>query len=442
MVTLAKFEEDFYETYKNEKRKIVLYGAGNECRRHLMEIPSIDMICDQNALKIQSIDGIRVCLPEEMCCYKEPIYIIVCVRDEKICDEIVRTVFELKIEARIFLLCNNISFANSYSETMHSYVPHETISKLKVNIVNSDQDWIFNKFAVKMEEMLLSLGVDVTISTDSRNDVDINHHIPLAAYKAYPNDTLMITHVQNTKVLFLLKKQLEVAGMGICMSKETMNRLAEYGVPRYKLCYINPAQDNIIKPRKYTIGITNRCYDNVDVRKRADSLLDALDGVEAAYFRFVIMGSGWDRIIEKMKESGFEVEYYPEFIYDIYTMLMQRIDYFLYMGFDEGAMGYLDAMAAGVGTIVTPQGYHLDVDCPIDYPCSTTKQFRDAFLDLQKRRKRKAEAVKEWNWNNYAVKHLEIWEYLLARKPLKELYKNQLKYEDGIFSILPEDHRI
>ena len=188
--------------------------------------------------------------------------------------------------------------------------------------------------------------------------------------------------------------------------------------------------------------ITNRCYDGVDLRKRADSLLDVLEGVDASYFRFVIMGSGWDRIVERMRESGFEVEYYPEFIYDTYSVLMQQIDYYLYMGFDEGAMGYLDALAAGAGTIVTPQGFHLDVDCPIDYPCSTVKQFREAFLDLQEKRKRKTDAVKEWNWRNYAVKHLEIWEYLLARKPLKELYKNQLIYEDGIFSMLPEDHRI
>lgn len=442
MVTLAKFDEDFYEIFKNEKKKVVLYGAGNECRKHLQEFPVIDMICDQNAAQIQNVDGIPVCLPEEMCDYEEPFYIIICVRNRVICDEIVETISKLKIDAKIFLLFNNISFTNSYHSTMRSYVHHESDVKLKVNIVNRDQGWIFNKFTVRMQEMLLDLGVNVTISADTRSDVDINHHIPMTEYKPYPNDTLMITHVHNTKILSLLKKQLKIAGIGICMSKATMNQLVEYGVPRDKLCYINPAQDNVIKSRKYTMGITNRCYDGVDLRKRADSLLDALEGVDASYFRFVIMGSGWDNIVEQMRRNGFEVEYYPEFLYDTYTLLMQQIDYFLYMGFDEGAMGYLDALKAGAGTIVTPQGYHLDVDCPIDYPCSTVKQFREAFLDLQEKRKRKADAVKEWNWKNYAVKHLEIWEYLLARKPLKELYKNQLLYEDGIFSMLPEDHRL
>ena len=258
MITLAKFEEDFYETYKNEKRKIVLYGAGNECRSHLMQFPSVDMICDQNAAEIKSINGISVRLPEEMCCYEEPIYIIVCVRNGKICNEIIKFFSTLKVEAKIFLLCNNISFTNSYGATMHSYVPCECNSKLRVNIVNRDQGWIFSKFAARMEEMLLALGVEVMVSADTRSDVDINHHIPLGEYKPYPNDTLMITHIHNKKVLFILKKQLETVGVGICMSRATMNQLVQCGVPRDKLCYINPAQDNVIKPQKYTMGITNR----------------------------------------------------------------------------------------------------------------------------------------------------------------------------------------
>ena len=52
------------------------------------------------------------------------------------------------------------------------------------------------------------------------------------------------------------------------------------------------------------------------------------------------------------------------------------------------------------------------------------------------------QSVANWTWNQYVLKHLEIWNYLLRRKSLSELYKNQLFYEDGIFSMLIEDNRI
>ena len=114
----------------------------------------------------------------------------------------------------------------------------------------------------------------------------------------------------------------------------------------------------------------------------------------------------------------------------------------MYMGFDEGTMGYLDALYAGVGTIVTPQGYHLDAHCPIDYPCRTIDDFRGALLDLQDKRKTKIESVKAWTWDNYTKKHVAIWKYLLKRESLCELFNDQHLYEDGIYSVFLEDNRI
>lgn len=442
MLTIAKFEDDFFEEYKKEERKIIVYGAGNELSKHYKILPKIDMICDRNASIIQKFDNIPVSLPSEIMKLCEPIYLIISVRDEVICDEIVQSLQNVVADIKIYYLCNNISFTNNYGETSRSYIPRISQNKLKINIVNEDETWIFQKFAIKMKESLEKYNIQVIISKDTRNNVDINHHIECGQYKTYPNDTLMITHIQDRKRLMFLKKQLHVAGMGICMSKSTMCQLITYGIPHNKLCYINPAQDGIINPHKYVIGITNRCYDNSDVRKRSDAILDILEEVDTLYFAFVIMGSGWNEIVEKMRTMGFDVKYYPYFEYDIYIKLMQHIDYYMFMGFDEGAMGYLDAMAAGAGTIVTPQGFHLDTGFPIDYPCNTIQDFKNAFLDLQNKRKRRINAIEKWTWDNYALKHLNIWEYLLKRKSLTELYKEQLNYQDGIFSTLIEDYRI
>jgi hypothetical protein len=442
MIKIAKYEDDFCAMYCQNKRKIIAYGAGNGLKRNFDKLTSIDYICDLNATEIKEFNGVRVIEPNELQDLKEPLYIIVFIYNSTTYMEVCNALKKYQIDAVIFHYFNNISFGYSFWGTSKSYQLAEEHRKLSVNLVCQDGAWIFKKFADRMCEHLSQYDIDVAISSNTQSSADINHHIPYVAYEPYANDTLMITHVDNMKKVMLLEKQLKTASMGICMSNDTMDRLVLYGIPRNKLCYINPAQDSVIKPHKYVIGITHKCHDTEDLRKRATALLDVLEGVNPLYFKFSIMGAGWNKIIERMRERGFEVNYYPEFIYDTYNALMQEIDYFLYMGFDEGTMGYLDALTAGAGTIVTPQGYHLDTDCQIDYPCCTVSQFRDAFLDLQKKKEMRIQAVSNWTWENYVLKHLEVWNYILKRKDLKELYKNQSCYNDGIFSVMVDDNRI
>ena len=50
------------------------------------------------------------------------------------------------------------------------------------------------------------------------------------------------------------------------------------------------------------------------------------------------------------------------------------------MGMDEGQMGVLDAHAAGVKTIVTSQGYHLDLKNSVTYPFEKFDSLLDIFL--------------------------------------------------------------
>ena len=110
------------------------------------------------------------------------------------------------------------------------------------------------------------------------------------------------------------------------------------------------------------------------------------------------------------------------------------LDNYLFCGFDEGSMGYLDALRAGIGTIVTPQGYHLDVKDGITYACRTIPDFIDILLKLQNDRKKIVRSVEDWTWKNFADKHIEVWNYLLGNE--ENIYKNQHMYEDGIFSVM------
>jgi glycosyltransferase involved in cell wall biosynthesis len=116
-----------------------------------------------------------------------------------------------------------------------------------------------------------------------------------------------------------------------------------------------------------------------------------------------------------MRERGFEVEYFDRFSYSAYCTLMPSLDYYLYLGRDEGSMGFLDALAAGVPTIVTRQGFHLDVPDGISYPFDDMSELQAVFSDIADLKRKRMQAVSTLTWSRYAHQHLLVWEHLLCR---------------------------
>lgn len=316
---------------------------------------------------------------------------------------------------------------------------------MKINIVTPgpESGWIIYKFGKTVYDTLIEMGYDATISDEFDPKADINHYFQpntigySKTTKVNDRTTFMITHIDTALKLDQIIELTKKGAVGVCMSKETKDRLIANGVRANRICYINPAQDGMIQPKKVTLGFTYRIYS--DNRKRDNIILDACEGVNPDCFRFAIMGAGWEEIVKQLEEKGFEVEYYPEFDKQKYNELMPTFDYYCYFGFDEGSMGYLDAMAAGVGTIITPQGYHLDTGIDITYPVCTVEDIRNALLNIQAKREKYFNFAKTWTWENYVKKHIELWKYILKNEELSVLLSNRGKYTDGIFSLLLDD---
>lgn len=312
---------------------------------------------------------------------------------------------------------------------------------MKVRIVcyENVHQWIIGKFALKMQANLELLGHEVSIDNVVDDTADINHHLIYRGY-SFENagiQTLMVTHVDSTKKMHLLKKQLEVAQMGICMSRETMDYLVNLGLPREKLSYVNPAHDGVIKPRKIRVGLT--CRVQADGRKREYYLGRLVKFIKAQDFSFTIMGDGWDEQISLLQNAGFEVEWYENFDYEKYVNLIPSLDYYLYMGQDEGQMGFIDAVAAGVKTIVTSQGYHLDAKDGITHGFTSFEDLAAIFKKISDERETFIASVASWNWHDYTLKHLDIWNYLLARKRNGKFEALQKDYWDGVNSLYDFD---
>lgn len=293
-----------------------------------------------------------------------------------------------------------------------------------------DESWILGKFALKLQEELRLLLVDVDIAQAPDPEADVNHHIIYIDYKhqGNPLDTVMVTHIDADWKFRKLKAQLRHGAVGICMSADTMKTLISAGIPASQLCFINPAHDGAIRPRPFLIGITTRVY--ADGRKREGMLMELADRIDPASFSFSIMGEGWDGIVAALRGKGFTIDHRSDFDLDAYRILIPSLDYYLYLGSDEGSMGFVDALSAGVPTIATPQGYHLDAVGGLVHPFETKEELCAVFGEIAAARQALVDSVARWTWRGYALKHRDLWDYLVTgMRPVA------LSYPDGLGSL-------
>jgi hypothetical protein len=276
------------------------------------------------------------------------------------------------------------------------------------------------------------MGIETDISNTPDLTADINHHLIYNSFNGVKTtiDSLMITHIDSIFKLNLVRRNMETALAGICMSRETMEYLVKMGIDKKRICYVNPAHDENMPIQKITIGIASRVYP--DGRKNEFYFDRLAKKLNPAYFKIRIMGDGWEPQVEKLRQNKFEVDFLDHFDYEEYLRFIPSLDYYLYTGFDEGQMGFVDALSAGVKTIVTPHGYHLDAENGITHPFTSYEELEAILLDIQNKKHNLIRSVSSWGWYNYTMKHVEIWEYLLGNK------KKSSTYVDGLNSLIAD----
>lgn len=275
-------------------------------------------------------------------------------------------------------------------------------------------NWILGKISQRLCDELREIGVDATISHEVDFEADVNHHVHFLPFEGLKTklDTLLVTHIDSDIKMQILLGQLKVAHGAVFFSRQTRDLVINAGGPQDKLTVISPPQDGIITPRKLVVGILSNTYPNY--RKRENLISELVRSTDLSAFHFEIMGSGWEEVTSAMDENDVSYTLHPVFIHEEYLGLVPTLDYYLYTGMDEGSMAFLDAMAADVKTIVTPQGFHLDADVPIDHPFETEEDLKAVFNSISQARDNKPAAVRGWSWRHYAEQHLAFWQHLAS----------------------------
>lgn len=306
--------------------------------------------------------------------------------------------------------------------------------KISVILNRANRSWILQKMAENLCESLVSAGHIALISEYPDNSADIIHHMSWAFsnIKVAQPSTMLITHLDDFHKVRQVKEMLTSSvSVGVCMSSHTMRYLISQGAPEDKLFYISPAHDALLMPRRIVIGITTRLYP--DGRKRESLLKGLAERISLSAFEFHIFGEGWDAIVPVLEKAGAKVSYFRESDdyrkdYEIMLSEIPKFDYYLYLGLDEGSLGTLDALCAGVPTIVTPQGFHVDLPSGITHPVVTESDLVSVFSEIQSGPRSRRLAVSDLTWERYAEKHIVLWQSLLAHGEVPALDSKEMQY--------------
>jgi hypothetical protein len=298
---------------------------------------------------------------------------------------------------------------------------------MKCNLVLPQEwhGWVIEKMTRRLADEICALGSAAEVAVAASSGADINHFMAFMQIppEVPPHSTVSITHVDDSVRFRHALIAAKTAELAICMSSWTVKQLVDGGGDRAKLCFVLPALDEGLLPRRIVIGLTTKLYK--DGRKREKLLVRLSREMDLSDFHFDIFGTGWDNVVPHLRQAGALVTLAVDSGDDQadYQRMRERIphfDYYLYMGLDEGSLGTLDALAAGVKTIVTPHGFHVDLPHGITHPFREYGELRAVFESIREERNVRVRAVECLTWRKYAERHLSIWEAMLQGR-LREL---------------------
>lgn len=271
--------------------------------------------------------------------------------------------------------------------------------------------WILNILGNDIVNELLSLGYkcrkggrkeyageDIVVHMWWRNAVP---------FKLAKTNVVFVTHTDDSGKEISLKQMKDDFDVYVCMSKEDACFLKELGFDENKVFGIElPVRNTYIKP--LSLAIFSNCY--IDSRKNEKWLLEYCEHhPDAQLVNFIFLGRGWGPIGDKLNKLGCSFTWHCisrnlPYEYFFQQQSLSQADYYLYMGFDGGAMGTYDAYAMGLNLCIADDGYHKIIP-DIDYKFNNQLEFYDCLDKVIAKQKRKYVFFEEHSVRNY-VKEL------------------------------------
>ena len=300
---------------------------------------------------------------------------------------------------------------------------------MKVDIIlhESNKGWIIEKMANRLATNLLSLGTESRILGEPSFESDITHwmhylNVPLDL-KVSSINTMTVTHVDEIDKLEKLKFLIELGVYPIFLSNEHALEISNLLKMPTKFDKALPGSDLAVFQKIKFIINSNSYPDN---RKNEDYLIRLARDLNLNKTIFIFCGKRWDKIGDNLSEAGAEVLIYSKEMgnypnYESMNQITKDSDVFIYMGFDEGSMGALDAYLLNKKLIISDQGFHKEMSGRDIFLFKSYNEFKELIeiaitdhLTWQNEKLR-------WGWMEYAKSHLDIWNGLISSNNLLDL---------------------
>lgn len=298
-------------------------------------------------------------------------------------------------------------------------------SRLRIVLDPGNSGWILEKIAFQLSQHLTQLDFVCSIESTPSEDIDINlwiHYMDRTLLEVLKKPRTMtvkpkialVTHVDDSLKLARVKFLIESGVHLIFMSPQHANEIQGALDLDKPFDFVLLPSDYAHASRKYRMGIVSKCYP--DGRKNEKWLTEFARLGFLANVEISIVGYGWENTVKKLRALGIETNLYDgmENEYPAYTEIRkfyQYIDLYFYFGFDEGALGSLDAYIFKTDLLVSNQGFH---SLFITNQDSLFRNFEDAKQKLKVKIahfEKWSASVESWTWETFAsdiAKHISV----------------------------------
>lgn len=316
-------------------------------------------------------------------------------------------------------------------------------SEIAILLADENKSWVIEKLAQRLSTELTILGHKIVQVSKYTNQNKINlwmfyYAIPLNDIN-FSDDCkhyALVTHVNDYSKLVKLKTLVNLGVIPIFLSQDTyefVNNSLSKKLPKNIIRLGSDIQN--FSSNKLKVAMCSNIY--ADGRKNENWILDLAKNNQSNQVIFRFVGSGWHSIVSALTKMNFEVEYFPNAEITSYDLTLDAIkwcDLYIYTGWDEGALGCLDAYILGKNLLISSQGFHRDFNLGSTERFTNKGEFIDNFsLFLQKYNSGYG-AIINWTWHQMALDFLEILK--ISSQALEPNNNNAVRYKKSTLKLL------
>lgn len=293
-------------------------------------------------------------------------------------------------------------------------------SHVRVILDPGNKGWILEKIAFRLESQFKSQVLNADVGSKPLLNAKFNFWmqytdvtLPSFARKGQSNCFALVTHVDDSFKLARIKLLLSLNVNLIFMSEAHANEIATLlNIDRQFDFSLIPSDFNSLS-RPYRIGMVSKCYP--DGRKNEKWLVDLAEEGILENCCFVVLGEGWGPTINQLRSLGVSCEEFSEsrgnaILYSEIKSFYDNLDLYVYFGFDEGALGSLDAYLFRKDLLVSNQGFHAHFDIDDDSKFSSFEEARSKINRKIQKYESWLESILPWTWDFYSKDLLRIFE--------------------------------